>query len=391
MLLVGGGLLLRTFVRAAGDSTSASIPIACSSAGATRRASRIRHASVRSRFYDRLLERASALPGVETAALASVLPLGGDSDMSILDRRTAGADRTMPTTTPVWYRLVSAGYFEAMGIPLKRGRDFRAARSSAVGRRQRDLGAALLAERRSDRPAHALQRGRRRAVVHVVGVAGEVRVRGARGEQPQRDVSALLAVPRARHERRPQDDAAGRNARRAAARRRCAMLDPGIAGVGDHGDVDDGRRTRSTSRASSPCSSALFAAAGAGARGDRHLRRDRRTPSRSGRPRSASGWRSARDGARSSRWSIGDGLRLTALGVLVGVAAAAGVSVSLGSLLFGVTPLDPLTFAAMTAHCSSPRRLLACLLPARRAAQVDPMVALRRNEELQSGQGLYNR
>ena len=45
-------------------------------------------------FYDRLLERISALPGVDTAALSSVLPLGGDSDTSML---VEGQPRLAPT------------------------------------------------------------------------------------------------------------------------------------------------------------------------------------------------------------------------------------------------------------------------------------------------------
>jgi putative ABC transport system permease protein len=73
---------------------------------------------------------------------------------------------------------------------------------------------------------------------------------------------------------------------------------------------------------------------------------------------------------------VGDGLKLTALGVLLGVAAAGAVSLSLGSLLFDVEPLDAWTFGAMTAALVA-ASALACLLPARRAAQVDPMVALR--------------
>ncbi len=73
---------------------------------------------------------------------------------------------------------------------------------------------------------------------------------------------------------------------------------------------------------------------------------------------------------------VGDGAKLTAAGVAVGVAAAAGLASSLESMLFGVPPLDALTFAATTTALVA-AALLACLIPARRAARVDPMVALR--------------
>jgi putative ABC transport system permease protein len=73
---------------------------------------------------------------------------------------------------------------------------------------------------------------------------------------------------------------------------------------------------------------------------------------------------------------VADGLRLTIAGVLVGLVAASGVSLNIQSLLFSTAPLDPLTFAVMTVALVG-TSALACLIPARRAARVDPMVALR--------------
>ena len=70
------------------------------------------------------------------------------------------------------------------------------------------------------------------------------------------------------------------------------------------------------------------------------------------------------------------GIRLVALGMVIGIATALGLTRYLQSLLYGVRPIDPLAYAAVTIL------LLivtfgACYLPARRAARVDPMVALR--------------
>jgi len=70
------------------------------------------------------------------------------------------------------------------------------------------------------------------------------------------------------------------------------------------------------------------------------------------------------------------GLRLTALGLMLGVLAALGVTRLLDSLLFEVSPLDPATFVAVVV-LSGAAALLACWVPARRAARVDPVVALR--------------
>jgi predicted permease len=70
------------------------------------------------------------------------------------------------------------------------------------------------------------------------------------------------------------------------------------------------------------------------------------------------------------------GLKLVAVGLVVGLAAAAGTSQLLQKLLFEVPPLNPLIYAAV-ALLFTAIALLACLLPIRRAIKIDPMVALR--------------
>jgi ABC-type antimicrobial peptide transport system permease subunit len=70
------------------------------------------------------------------------------------------------------------------------------------------------------------------------------------------------------------------------------------------------------------------------------------------------------------------GLVLTSVGVAVGLVAAAGVTRVLGSLLFAVRPLDPLTYGAV-AMVLMTTTLLASYLPALRASRIDPVVALR--------------
>ena len=70
------------------------------------------------------------------------------------------------------------------------------------------------------------------------------------------------------------------------------------------------------------------------------------------------------------------GLAVVAMGLLVGLIGAAAVTRFLSSLLFGVTPTDPLTFVGV-AGAITVTALIAAYLPARRASNIDPMVALR--------------
>jgi putative ABC transport system permease protein len=70
------------------------------------------------------------------------------------------------------------------------------------------------------------------------------------------------------------------------------------------------------------------------------------------------------------------GLTLALIGIALGTVAAAALSPALTSLLFGVKPLDPLTFASVAFRLLGVTAL-ATYVPARRATRVDPSVALR--------------
>ena len=76
------------------------------------------------------------------------------------------------------------------------------------------------------------------------------------------------------------------------------------------------------------------------------------------------------------RLILGDGARLTFLGVAIGLAASLGLTRLLAKMLFGVRASDPATLIVVSVILSAVA-FLACYIPARRATRVDPMVALR--------------
>lgn len=76
------------------------------------------------------------------------------------------------------------------------------------------------------------------------------------------------------------------------------------------------------------------------------------------------------------RLVIGEGMIQVFIGIVAGLAAAVALTRLMSSLLFGVSPTDPVTLALITLLLASVA-LLACYIPARRATRVDPLVALR--------------
>jgi putative ABC transport system permease protein len=121
VLVVGAGLLLRSLIRLTnqpiGFDSDRSLVFSLSLPDA-----RYPSADAVSAFHHHLLERLRSLPGVAAAGATHALPFSGMDSVRGFVRDGEPRDAVEPPTSE--YRLVTPGYFAAMGIPIKRGREF---------------------------------------------------------------------------------------------------------------------------------------------------------------------------------------------------------------------------------------------------------------------------
>ncbi len=369
VLLTGSGLLLRTFVRLQ-QADLGFDPQNVLVGGINPPRTTYDTAERRRAFYDQVLERIAALPGVEKAALASVLPLSGDNDTDFRIEGRAGP-RT-PSEAPVtWYRLVSAGYFEAMGMTLKRGRTFPAGEAAPSVVVNETMASRYFPG--EDPIGRRIRFDERSPWLTIVGIVRDAKTRGAAGSPrvetflPYWQVSepGTFAILKTR-----SDPAA----LAAPLRQAIASIDRTVPVIGV--------TTLSAMVSDSIAQPRFFALLGAGLAalalvlaaigiyGVMAYAVAQRT--------TEIGVRIALGARRGEvfRLILRDGLTITAAGVVLGVAGSLLVARTLATLLFRVAPWDPVTLGS-TAAILVAVATLACVLPARRATRVDPVEALR--------------
>jgi predicted permease len=324
-----------------------------------------------------LRERVASLPGVETAAVASSAPLLGYSSMSPM--RIEGREQPAGGGDPfVGIHSVSPEYFQALRIPLIKGRALtgedragskRVALINETAARKIWPGEDPIGKR--IRPAIGWQPADDWA--EVVGVVGDVKY-GAVEEADHPDVYLSCFQPTDMTDTLIVRSTLDRAALTAAVRRESLALDRNIP-VYNVRTMDE-RISEVTSRTRFIAFLlAIFAGlalilSAIGIYGVISYAVAARTRE--------IGIRMAL-GARASdvlRLIIRQGMTLTLIGVGIGAAASLALTRYLATMLFGVNPTDPLTFAAIAVLLTLVA-LLACWIPARRATRVDPMVALR--------------
>ena len=372
VLLIGAGLLINSFARLVSVSHGVN-PENLLTARLSLPQEKYPDADSRRRFHEQVLARVSTIPGVEAAGLTSHLSIeqyGTNGNVPVEGKTYPPNQEPIAET-----RAVSPDYFRAMGMRLLRGRTF-------DGRDTADAPPGIVI---NEAMARALWPGEdpvgkrvfgRPTWVPVIGVVSDVKNRGLTNP-PFPELywnyrqggggmlgNVTLAV-------RSRLDAASLAA---AVRREVQAVDPGqpvfnvqtMQAVID-ATVSDRRLMMTLIGALAAISLALAVVGIYGVMSYTVAQHTREI-----------GIRMALGAQRRDiyRLVVGKGLVLTAVGLALGLAASFGLTRFLESLLFEVKATDPLTFAGVALLLLAVA-LAACLVPARRATRVDPMVALR--------------
>ena len=328
----------------------------------------------RDQFYSRVLQDVRALPGVQSASYITGLPMsmrGG-----IWGAAVPGVPEDEPNSVSA--RFVTPQFFQTLGIPLRDGRDV------AQSDTRENLFVVVVSESFAKRhwpSGSAIGKQIKVAQIErtIIGVVGDVRVRGLEGpSEPQVYMPAMQMADSAFINYPPKDlvvrSESAVTGLLPAIRRIVAAADPEqpISNVRLMTEiVADETASRVTQlRLLGMLSVIALLIAGVGIHGLLSYAVSRRSQEL--------GVRRALGEQASSivRRVLREGMMLTIAGVGIGVVLAYLAARAMGTLLFGIEPGDPATFAAAAALCFV-TAIVGCLRPAIRAARVDPMAALR--------------
>jgi putative ABC transport system permease protein len=379
LLLVGSGLLLRSFSRLQEVPPGfqpdhllvADIPL-----------SQTAYAKPENRyqFFDRLVERARTLPGVRSAAAASFLPVSGGG--SVIHFNIAGRPPKSPHEfVAAGYRTITPNYLETLGVPLLQGRLFTHAdneKSPAVVAINATMAHTFFP---NENPlGKRLQLGalpdQQVPTMEIVGVVGDVRPGLGIDPQaemylPYRQADLVLPVFQLSVVMRTAGDP---TLQTSALRSALAEIDPNQPLVRVR-TMEENMATTVAQPRFRAWLIGIFAAlalvlAAVGVYGVMSYTVTQRT--------SEIGVRVTM-GAQPQdvfRIIVGEGLRLALVGVGVGLVTALALTRLLRSFLFGISAYDPLTFVGVSLLLTLVA-VAASFFPARRATLVDPLVALR--------------
>ncbi|MDE3181262.1 MAG: ABC transporter permease [Acidobacteriota bacterium] len=338
------------------------------------------------RLAEEVVSRIQRIPGVQSAAMASALPLWGGTDMLFRIPGTRPA-KGQTFTGDVDWRIVSPQYFQALGIPLVSGRLLREEESERTVVINQAMAHKFWPNSNPVGQSIVIGAGLspkyEEGLAEIVGIVGNVRVwtlyqsfAPTMYQLPSHIPDAAMALvsrqwPDAFIVRTSAGVAPGTVSR---AVQQILLKDVGLAPthIRTMGQViqDSTSNRKFTLLLMELFAAAALLLAAIGLYGVISYAATERTHE--------IGIRMALGAQKRDvlRLAVGQGMILALAGVGIGIAGALGLMRFLSSMLFGVKPTDPLTFIAVSLILIVVA-LLACYIPARRAANVDPMVALR--------------
>jgi len=384
ILLVSSGLMIRTFIALTSVNPGFAAPSEIQTFGIVIRDTQVPENERVVRIEEEILRKLEAIPGVSSAGLSRNVPMDGSGWN---DTVHAKDHDSAPGEVPLRrFEFVAPGYFKTLGVPFLAGRDFTWSEINTK------VPVTIVSEKFAraywDNPVNAIgkqirgnQRGEWREIVGVVGnvrqdgvdleapasVYWPILVASFFGEAPnvyvERNVTFTIRSPRAGSEGLINE-----------IRQAVWSVNPYLP-VAEVNTLNY-YYTRSMARTSFTL--VMLAVAGSmalflgivGLYGVIAYSVSQR--------RRELGIRMALGAEKSAilKMVIGQGIKLVLIGVAIGLAGALGLTRFLSGLLFGVEPGDPLTFVSVSALLMAVA-LFACYLPARQAAKVDPMEALR--------------
>ena len=379
VLLAGAALMIRSFVNLRQVDTGFD-PINVLTFQIAPNGPRYDTAAKNAELFRQALERIKSLPGVEAVSVTSNLPLGEYLNLGV---EVEGRPNTQSS---VEYRMITPEYFRVMRMKLRQGREF--AESDNTGAEGVVVVNEAYARRffaNADPLGHHLiveRRAKGSKALRVIGVVNDAKQFGLNSPAPVTVYVPISQVPdrvlllarqfvTMKFAMRTTGDPLRLGA---AAKGEMLKLDPSLPVTG----IRSMEQIVAASLAPTQLNMALLGAfaavglilAGVGIYGVISYAVTQQTHE--------IGIRMAL-GAQTRdvmRMVVKDELLLILSGVGLGLAGAAALTRFLQSMLFGVAPTDPISFAAISVFLTGVG-LLAGFLPARRAAKVDPIVALR--------------
>jgi putative ABC transport system permease protein len=374
MLLIGAGLMLRSFQRLQAFNPGFQIDNVLTARLNLPQRYTLQQATS---FQSQLIERIENLPGAQSIGLASDVPLDGNvSATNVFIEGVAPPDDVVR----VYTHNVSPNFFGAMGIPLLKGRDF--------GAQDREQAPSVIiisdsmarrfwpdADPIGRRISTSRDKSGNRIWDEVIGVVGDVRYRTLiRNQNKDPDIylplfqdpdrAIALAV-------RTEGDPSGLVS---AIRGEVQSLDPNLP-LFNVATMQQRMKSQTAGARFSTLLMGVFACvalllAVVGIYGVMAYSVTQRTHE--------IGIRMALGASAGDvlKLVVGQGMTLALIGVGIGLVASFGLTWVMSSMLFGVSVTDPVTFIAISVVLTGVA-LVACFVPARRALKVDPMIALR--------------